>query len=74
MKKSHNKHTKTILRILVLDEADRMLDMGFEHLIRDIVEAHGMPSKDTRQTMMFSATFPEECQRMAQDFLYDYIW
>ena len=24
--------------------------------------------------MMFSATFPEECQRMAQDFLYDYIW
>jgi len=60
--------------ILVLDEADRMLDMGFEKQIRDIVENYGMSSKDRRQTMMFSATFPDECQRMAQDFLYDYIW
>jgi len=60
--------------ILVLDEADRMLDMGFEKQIRDIVENHGMNPKDQRQTMMFSATFPNECQTMAQDFLYDYIW
>jgi len=60
--------------ILVLDEADRMLDMGFEKQIRDIVENHDMNPKDQRQTMMFSATFPDECQRMAQDFLYDYIW
>jgi len=51
-----------------------MLDMGFEKQIRDIVENQGMNSKEDRQTMMFSATFPEECQRMAQDFLYDYIW
>jgi len=60
--------------ILVLDEADRMLDMGFEKQIRAIVEDHGMNSKEQRQTMMFSATFPDECQKMAQDFLYDYIW
>lgn len=60
--------------LLVLDEADRMLDMGFEKAVRDIVEGHGMPAKEDRQTMMFSATFPEECQRMAQDFLWDYIW
>lgn len=60
--------------ILVLDEADRMLDMGFEKAIREIVCEHGMPEKEQRQTMMFSATFPEECQKMAQDFLYDYIW
>mmetsp|Transcript_108408 Transcript_108408/g.349965 ORF Transcript_108408/g.349965 Transcript_108408/m.349965 type:complete len:294 (+) Transcript_108408:2-883(+) len=51
-----------------------MLDMGFEPQIRAIVEEHGMPTKEERQTMMFSATFPETCQKMAQDFLYDYIW
>lgn len=33
-----------------------------------------MPPKEKRQTMMFSATFPEPCQVMAQDFLYNYIW
>lgn len=59
---------------MVLDEADRMLDMGFEPQVRAIVENHGMPAKEGRQTMMFSATFPDECQKMAQDFLYDYIW
>jgi len=62
------------VRVLVLDEADRMLDMGFEPQVRAIVENHGMPEKEGRQTMMFSATFPDECQKMAQDFLYDYIW
>mmetsp|Transcript_121888 Transcript_121888/g.272162 ORF Transcript_121888/g.272162 Transcript_121888/m.272162 type:complete len:276 (-) Transcript_121888:85-912(-) len=51
-----------------------MLDMGFEPQIREICEQHGMPSKENRQTMMFSATFPEKCQQMAQDFLYNYIW
>ena len=35
---------------------------------------HGMLPKDNRQTMMFSATFPESCQKRAQDFLYAYIW
>merc|ERR1740123_2275425 len=62
------------IHVLVLDEADRMLDMGFEREVREIVESHGMPGKENRQTMMFSATFPEACQTMAKDFLYDYIW
>ncbi|TGZ77468.1 ATP-dependent RNA helicase DBP2 [Ascodesmis nigricans] len=63
---------KTNLRrvtYLVLDEADRMLDMGFEPQIRKIV---GQIRPD-RQTCMWSATWPKEVRQLAQDFLNDYI-
>eukprot|EP01121_Diplochlamys_sp_Union-15-3_P021802 TRINITY_DN902_c0_g1_i2.p1 TRINITY_DN902_c0_g1~~TRINITY_DN902_c0_g1_i2.p1 ORF type:complete len:621 (+),score=108.46 TRINITY_DN902_c0_g1_i2:85-1947(+) len=59
---------------LCIDEADRMLDMGFEKQIRRIVEEENMPPVKQRQTMLFSATFPKEIQKLAQDFLHDYIY
>ncbi|XP_029302236.1 putative ATP-dependent RNA helicase DDX4 [Cottoperca gobio] len=63
------------LRYLVLDEADRMLDMGFEPDMRRLVASPGIPSKENRQTLMFSATYPEDIQRMAADFLKtDYLF
>ncbi|XP_067320699.1 probable ATP-dependent RNA helicase DDX4 isoform X4 [Anolis sagrei] len=63
------------LKYLVLDEADRMLDMGFGPDMKKLVSSPGMPSKDQRQTLMFSATFPEEIQRLAGEFLKeDYLF
>ncbi|KAJ2553008.1 ATP-dependent RNA helicase ded1, partial [Coemansia sp. RSA 1836] len=62
------------IRYLVLDEADRMLDMGFEPQIRRIVEKEDMPGVDDRHTLMFSATFPRDIQMLARDFLKDYIF
>lgn len=62
------------IKYLVLDEADRMLDMGFEPQIRHIVQECDMPDVMDRQTLMFSATFPKNIQMLARDFLKDYVF
>ena len=62
------------VKYLILDEADKMLDMGFEPQIRHIVEECDMPSVEKRQNLMFSATFPVDIQHLARDFLNDYIF
>ncbi|KAL0451905.1 UNVERIFIED_CONTAM: DEAD-box ATP-dependent RNA helicase 52C [Sesamum latifolium] len=62
------------VKYLALDEADRMLDMGFERQVRKIVQQMEMPQPGARQTMLFSATFPAEIQRLASDFLSNYIF
>ena len=62
------------LQFLVLDEADRMLDMGFMPDVRRCVANPSMPRKDQRQTLMFSATFAQEVQRSAGEFLNNYLF
>ncbi|XP_076463015.1 ATP-dependent RNA helicase DDX4-like [Babylonia areolata] len=62
------------VRYLILDEADRMLDMGFEPSIRRLVDTMGMPPKSDRQTLMFSATFKPDIQKLAADFMNDYLF
>ena len=80
------------IKYLILDEADKMLEMGFEEQVRSIVLDFKMPEKhvlvfnkdktDThdytdsrgvvvpfRQTLLFSATFPKEIRRLAEDLL-----
>lgn len=51
-----------------------MLDLGFMPDIHKIVDEHGMPGKTSRQTLMFSATFPDEMQMLASEMLNDYIF
>merc|ERR1719433_1376407 len=65
-----------LIQFFILDEADHMLDMGFEPQVRQIVERNNMGKscKFPRQSMMFSATFAREVQVMAQDFLTDYVF
>lgn len=58
-----------LIELLVLDEADRMLDMGFIPQVRQIVSR--TPHKDCRQTLLYSATFPPEIVELANRWALD---
>ncbi|XP_044124936.1 probable ATP-dependent RNA helicase DDX4 [Bufo gargarizans] len=63
------------VKYLVLYEADRMLDMGFMEDVRKLLSSQGMPKREERQTLMFSATFPTPIQNLAREILKpDYLF
>ena len=76
------------VKYLVLDEADRMLDMGFMPDVKRIVNDPNMPAKvgiyaqslikkllqGSRQTLMFSATFPDPIRKVSSEFLHAYLF
>nr|ADB28894.1 vasa-like protein [Macrobrachium nipponense] len=62
------------LKFIVLDEADKMLSMGFLTDLKKIFHHSSMPPPDQRQTLMFSATFPSEVQSLATNFMNNYVF
>ncbi|CAL8080367.1 unnamed protein product [Orchesella dallaii] len=60
------------VRYFILDEADRMLDMGFMPDVNTVVES--LPPKEERVSGMFSATFPPDIQAAAKNILGDYVY
>jgi ATP-dependent RNA helicase DDX3X len=59
-------------RYVAIDEADRMLDMGFMPQLKKIILTSDMPSK--RETSMYSATFPKEIRQLAEEFMSNYVF
>ncbi|KAJ1372229.1 putative ATP-dependent RNA helicase ddx4 [Parelaphostrongylus tenuis] len=57
------------LRFLVLDEADMLLEDGGQHHIRSIFSNPSFPKVESRQTLLFSATFPDDVEKLARDIM-----
>jgi len=59
------------VEFFVLDEADRMLDMGFIHDMRKVLDL--LPHKDDRHTLLFSATMPDSIVKLARNMMTDFV-
>jgi len=59
----------SFVKCVAFDEADNMLDLGFEKAIKEIMLKRDMPERKNRQMVMFSATFPKKIQKLAEKFL-----
>ena len=57
------------VKFFVVDEADRMLSENSMDDLEDIIKSVSMPPREKRQTLMYSATFPEAIQRLARNIL-----
>lgn len=62
------------IRFAVLDEADRMLDMGFQDAVEKIMCHPTMVPVGTRQTLMFSATFADDVKTLAVKYLHEFLF
>ncbi|KAL7075495.1 hypothetical protein ACQ4LE_005360 [Meloidogyne hapla] len=58
-----------LMKILVLDEADQLLEDSFARDLRRLTKVNGWPKNEDRQTLLFSATFPPEVQMWANEWL-----
>ncbi|KAI9102622.1 ATP-dependent RNA helicase Sum3 [Phlyctochytrium arcticum] len=61
------------VKFLVIDEADRLFELGFEEVVRRIVHGFDMPHDESRQTALLSATFPKAIRSLAKEFLLDCV-
>lgn len=66
--------TLSAVQNFIIDEADRLLDMGFEPQINKIVFEVDMRQKDRRQNLLFSATFSNDVKKMAKNLMNEFYF
>jgi ATP-dependent RNA helicase DDX3X len=65
--------TLTGVKTVVLDEIDRLLDMGFEPQLKQFFETSGLPEPGVRNSIFFCAGYSKSVQNFVRNYLYDYI-